>query len=121
MTLVDLDSRPFAAFAALVSTEGTSTVVTLQGEADIFTLPAVVDALERVRFEHEGPVVVDLAKTSFLDVRTMLALGSAAQLLAGRGRTLTVRGPSRMARRLITLLDLADVIQIGSLQPAAPR
>lgn len=113
MTIAELDrdTRPLAPFAAQVAAEDSSTVLTLRGEADYFTRPTVVGALALVISEHEGPVVVDLAETSFIDAGTLSALGDAARLLANRDRALTVRGASRMALRLFAILGLSDLIQ----------
>ena len=113
MTVIELDqpNAPLLPFAAGVATQGTSAVVTLRGEADFFTLPVVVEVLARVISEHDGPVIVDLAKTSFIDGRTLCALGRAAGFLASHDRTLTVREPSSLAVRLLDLLGLAEVIQ----------
>lgn len=115
MTAAALDhtSRPLDQFSVRVADEGTTTVVSLRGEADVFTLPAVVDALASVFSDHDGPVVVDLAETSFIDLCTMRAVGRAARFLAYRGRALTVRAPSRMALYLLAFLGLSDLIQVG--------
>lgn len=116
MTLTEL-VRPtgsvaaVAPFEATATTEGAANVVTLRGEVDIFTLPAVLDALARVITEHDGPVIVDLAETTFIDVGTVRAIGRASQFLDCRDRTLTVRGPSRMSARLLAFLGLSHLIQ----------
>lgn len=117
MTATELE-RPTAplVFTTRIAAEGASTVLTLRGEADIFTLPAVLDALARVISEHDRPVIVDLAETSFIDLGTLRALGRAAQFLAGLDRTLTVREPSPMALRLLAFLGLSDLIEIGPPQ-----
>ena len=114
MTVAALDhtKRPVAPFSARVTAEGTAAVVAFRGEADAFTLPTVIDALVRVISEHDGPVVVDLAETSFIDTGTLRAFGRAALILACRDRSLTVRAPSRMALRLLAFLGLSDLIQI---------
>ncbi len=114
MTVAELDrpTAPLAPFAARVAAESTSAVITLQGEVDVFTLPAVVDVLARVISEHDGPVIVELAETSFIDIGAVRALGRAAQFLADRGRTLTVRRPSRIALRLLAFLGLSDLIRV---------
>ena len=101
---------PAAALAASVSTDGKAMVVTLRGEADIFTLPVVVDVITRVIEGHDGPVIVDLAPTEFIDTRTVRALGRAAQFLKDRDRTLTVRSPSRVAEQILGLLGLSELI-----------
>ncbi len=56
-------------FVASVSTEGAAAVIALRGEADLATVPVVVDTLARVIADHDGPVVVDLAPTSTSSMR----------------------------------------------------
>ena len=113
MTLTEISQppRPVVPFAATVSSEGASSVVALRGEADVYTLPAVVAELARVISEYDGPVIVDLADTTFIDVGTVRAIGRASQFLDCRGRTLTVRGPSRMAARLLAFLGLSGLVK----------
>lgn len=111
---------PFAPFVATVTTDGTSAVVTLRGEADAFTLPVVLDVLTRAISEHEGPVIIDLADTSFIDVGTLRALGRASQSLDHRGRTLTLRAPSRMALRLLGLVGMSHLIERDRIGAAWP-
>ena len=113
MTLTELvhPARRPAAFEVSVSEEGTSTVVALRGEADVYTLPEIVTALARVISDYDGPVIVDLADTTFIDIGTVRAIGRAAEFLGSRERTLTVRGPSRMASRLFTFLRLSGLVQ----------
>lgn len=113
MTLTEL-AQPTLSAAALdawVSTEGTAVVVALRGEADLFTLPVVVDVLARVIADHDGPVIVDLAHTDFIDTRTVRAVARAWKFLDERDRQLTVRSPSRMAIRMLVLFGLAHLIE----------
>jgi len=113
MTLAELaqPTVPAAALVASVSADGMPTVVTLRGEADLFTLPVVVDVLVRVIADHDGPVIVDLADTEFIDTGTVRALARAWQFLNDRGRTLTLRSPSRVAVRVLGLLGLSHLIE----------
>ena len=96
--------------------EGGSTVVVLRGEADIFTQPVVVDALARVIAERDGNVVVDLAQTAFIDTAALRAVLRAREVLAGGGRQLTLRSPSRIAGRLLAVFGLSHLV---SPAPAA--
>jgi anti-anti-sigma factor len=113
MTLTELagPTMPSVALAAAVSTDGIATVVTLRGEADCFTLPVVVDVLTRVIADYQGPVIVDLSPTEFVDGGTVRALGRAGRYLNDRGRTLTLRSPSAMAVRIVSLLGLSHLIE----------
>jgi len=101
---------PFAVSIASASAEGGATIVTLRGEADVLTLPEIVDALARVIADYDGPVIVDLAQTDFIDTGTMRAFARAGQFLDNRGRTLTLRSPSKMAARMLDVLDLAHLL-----------
>ena len=102
---------PTAALVASVSADGTATVVTLRGEADLFTLPVVADVLARVIADSDGPVIVDLADTEFIDSGTVRALARAGQSLNDRGRTLTLRSPSSMAVQVVQLLGFSHLIE----------
>lgn len=54
--------------------EGTRTVVVLRGEADLFDLPLLSDALSRVIAMRTGDVVIDFAELEFVDVPTVRVL-----------------------------------------------
>ena len=113
MTLTELShpTIPAAALVASVSTVGTATVVSLRGEADVFTLPLLVDALARAIADSEGPVIVDLAGTDFIDVGTVGAFVRAWQFLDDRERTLSLRSPSRFAARVLGVLGVSHLIE----------
>ncbi|MBA3652692.1 MAG: STAS domain-containing protein [Actinobacteria bacterium] len=118
MTLSEVAQTTVSADAlvASVTDDDTAAVVTLCGEADLFTLPVVIDVLVRVIAESDGPVIVDLAQTEFIDTGTVRALARASWLLDGYGRTLTLRSPSKLAVRVFTLLGLCDLIEPGPNQ-----
>lgn len=121
MTLTELSQPtiPAAALVAAVSADGIATVITLRGEADAFTLPVVVDVLSRAIAASDGPVVVDLAETDFIDTRTVSALARAWQFLNDRGRMLTLRSPSRVAARVLGVLGLSHLVEPNHRMTAA--
>ena len=113
MALTEL-ARPryqLARFEAPVSVEGAAVVVALRGEADLFTLPAIRAAVARANAHYRGPVIVDLAETSFLDIGTLRALGRAAEFVRSQGRSLTLRAPSPVALRLLALVGLSPLAE----------
>jgi anti-anti-sigma factor len=111
-TLVDSTRRP-PGLVVSMSAEGTATVVELRGEADLATLPVVMEMLDRVISDHEGAVVIDLGGTRFIDTATVRALGQASETLRQQGRPLTIREPSALAARVLELLGLSQLILAG--------
>ena len=113
MTLTERtqSTLPTDALVATLASEGGSTVVALRGEADLLTLPVIDDVLARVIAENDGPVVVDLAEVAFIDTGSIRAVARAAASLGHRGRELTVRSPSRLAVRMLTLFELTHLIE----------
>jgi len=92
------------------SAEGSTTAVALRGEVDFATVPVLQDVLDRVIADHAGPVVVDLAETRFIDTASVRALARASRELEQQGRRLSIRGPSRMAIRILELFGLSHLI-----------
>jgi anti-anti-sigma factor len=104
---------PCALMSPVVHAEATHIVVTLRGEADVSTRPALADALSRVIAHGAGDVVIDLAPMTFIDTAIVRALATGWQLLDRRGRALTIRSPSGQAVRLLDLFGLTDLIEAG--------
>lgn len=90
--------------------EGSTTVVVLRGEADIATLPVVVEVLAGVIADHDGDVIVDLEQTAFIDTGALRAVLRARQILRGGGRELTLRSPSQIAGRLLEVFGLSFLV-----------
>jgi anti-anti-sigma factor len=100
-----------AEMSPVVHAEATHIVVTLRGEADVSTRPALADVLSRVIAHGAGDVAIDLAPVTFIDTATVRALATGQLLLDRRGRALTIRSPSRLAVRVLELFGLADLIE----------
>lgn len=101
---------PAAGLHVLMSAEGATTVLALRGEADIATVPVVVDTLARVISDQDGDVVVDLAQTDFMDTAALRAVLRAREELHGGERQLTLRSPSRIAARLLAVFGLSQLV-----------
>jgi anti-anti-sigma factor len=106
---------PVTGLDVLLSAEDGATVVALRGEADIATLPAIVDALARVIADRDGNIIVDLAQTAFIDTAALRVVLRAREALDGSERELTLRSPSGIAGRLLTVFELTHLVS-----PAPP-
>ena len=85
-------------------------VVTLTGELDLSTVPALRGCLAPL----EGRVIVDLRGVSFLDSSGIGALVAARKALSNRGGDLTLRAPSSRVRRVLELTGLGPWVIGGS-------
>lgn len=110
LTRLAFPAHPVAVFVVSVSAEGPPTVIAVRGEADCATLPTFVDVLDRVLADGEGPVVVDLAETTFIDSATVRALAQFGRRLGEHGRRLTLRSPSRIAARVLGILGFSHLV-----------
>ena len=100
--------------APLISHENNRTVVWLDGECDLATLPRAS--------RHPGPIglrrtaadiVVDLSGVTFIGAESIGELIRTRNLLGGQARVLTLRLPSRCPRRILQVCGLDALIEAG--------
>ena len=101
---------PAAGLDVYLSSEGAATVIALRGEADVATLHVIVDALAGVIAEEDGDVIVDLARTDFIDTAALRAVLRAREVLRRGDRQLSLRSPSRIAGRLLSVFGLSHLV-----------
>jgi len=113
MTLVEIaySTRTPARLLVSTSIDRDTTVVAFQGDADLTSLPFLVDVIAAVIAEKDGAVVLDLAGTEFIDTACVRAIGLAAQSLADRGRHMTFRSPSRFVAMLLATFGLTHLVE----------
>jgi anti-anti-sigma factor len=85
-------------------------VVWLWGEHDLSTDEALRDRLALAIAEDSPELVLDLSEVDFIAVSTLEVIVQARDLLRQQSRTLTVRRPSRSARRVIDVCGLTDLV-----------
>lgn len=103
--------------------EATRTIISLRGAHDLSTATDLTDAVGQARAIGHGDVVVDLSDVEFMDGAIVGVLLRARYDLARLSRRLTVRSPSNLARRVLSLCELNDIIETDhtTLQPAPTR
>jgi anti-anti-sigma factor len=87
-----------------VALDGDASVLWLTGEHDIATVHALRLVLIDV-IALDTDVVVDLSEVTFVGSIVIRELDRARQHLASRGRWLTVRAPSTVARRTFAICE----------------
>ena len=89
----------------------TGAVLWLWGEQDMATAAGVRSALVDAVGDGDVDVVVDLAGVTFMDASILSELIQGRLRMQARSRRLSVRAPSRCARRLLELCQLTEMIE----------
>jgi anti-anti-sigma factor len=103
--------RPERGRVAVEHAEGVA-IVTMLGEHDIATTPAISAALTRAA--RHSNVIVDLAGCSLIDSTVIGALIKAATTLQARGERLVLALPPEhtLVARVVALTRLADIFPV---------
>lgn len=89
------------------------TLVTLTGELDGVSVPPLQDRLAYLADDQlAGDLVVDISGVTFLDSTALTLLILLHNRLASTGHQLTVTGPSPMARRVVEITKLDELLHI---------
>lgn len=89
-----------------------ATVISLGGELDLASSPALEEELERVAQSGSKLVVVDLRNLEFMDSTGLSVLVRAHQRAEENGRRLGLVNGSPQVQRLLTLTGVADRLTI---------
>ena len=90
-----------------------STVISVSGELDLASSPALEEELERVAQSDAQLVVVDLRNLEFMDSTGLSVLVRAHQRASENGQRFgVVKGPQQV-QRLLTLTGVADRLTLA--------
>ena len=90
------------------------TVVWLHGEHDLGNAAALSATMARAIGTDDADIVVDLSDVQFMSGATIGVLLRTRAYLDDHSRTLTLRAPSRCARRLVSICGLDSLLMPGS-------
>jgi anti-anti-sigma factor len=102
---------------AFVTDDDVRTVTSLRGDHDLFTTSSLSEAFATAIALDDGHLVVDLHAVTFMDGATIGTIVSTRDRLQDRSRSMVVRNPSRCARRILEVCDLAHLIEGGGVEP----
>lgn len=91
--------------------EGGHIVVWLEGEQDLFTATSLRDVLTAATTASDGDIVIDLSQVTFIDASALAVIVRDRNRLQRMHRCLTVRAPSRPARRILDVCNLGDLVE----------
>jgi anti-sigma B factor antagonist len=83
--------------------------VTVSGEVDLATAPALLQAAEELVKSTEGDVAIDMSEVTFIDSTGLGVLVQIRNAVTGRGSSLVFATPSRSVQRALSLAGLDKV------------
>jgi anti-anti-sigma factor len=99
---------------------GGARLIDARGEIDHLSTTLVADALRRATVDGEGPVVLDLTETTFIDSAGISTLLNGLRRLTRLRRKLIVICPPGPARRVFESLGLVETFEIVESRAQAP-
>ena len=90
------------------------------GELDVATAPILEDAVDRA-IDGQGVFRLDLSGLTFMDSRGARAVMHAHNNVESLGKRLVVLSPTPVARRVLELMGLDQVMDIKDGEPALQR
>jgi anti-sigma B factor antagonist len=102
-------------FRVEVRNADATAVITVSGELDLASSPALEEELERVAQSDAQLVVVDLRHLEFMDSTGLSVLVRAHQRAEENGRRLGLVNGSQQVQRLLTLTGVADRLTLTDL------
>ena len=104
-----VEQRPFTITASRALGR---VVLTLRGELDVATAPALGEALRDLNERGDVDVVIDLAQLQFIDSRGLGVLLHGHRTLKERGGTLTLSDPRPHVRKVLEITAMTQVFTI---------
>jgi len=83
-------------------------VISVSGELDLASSPALEEELDRVAASGTGLVIVDLRELEFMDSTGLSVLVKAHQRAEEQGKRFGLVNGSQQVQRLLTLTGVAD-------------
>lgn len=101
-------------FSVGVSDGDGVTVVTVEGEVDLYTAPRLRERLDEFIAEGRKSLVVDLSGMDFIDSTGLGVLVGALKRIRQAGGDLTLRHPTRSTHKILEIAGLTKLFSIES-------
>jgi anti-sigma B factor antagonist len=102
-------------FSTKITQDGSATVVHVRGEIDMESCGRLRDAIEPFMGPHQS-IVLDLSEVRFMDTTMITLLVQARGRLTADGGSLVLRNPSDVARTILTISGLQDLLDADAAE-----
>ena len=99
-------------FRVDVTTENGAPVLSVRGELDLASSPALEEQFERAVADAPSTVIIDLRELEFMDSTGLSVLIRAHQRAQEAGHRLAIVNGSRQVRRLLSLTGVAERLTV---------
>ena len=99
-------------FRVDVTTENGAPVLSVRGELDLASSPALEEQVERAVADAPSTVIIDLRELEFMDSTGLSVLIRAHQRAQEAGHRLAIVNGSRQVRRLLSLTGVAERLTV---------
>jgi anti-anti-sigma factor len=106
-----LAATPDSVFVSPAQWDAENAVVWLRGDHDLSTIRALSATIFTAIAHDDADLTLDLSEVLFIDAAAVGAIVRVREFLRLRSRTLSLRSPSRRARRILELCDLTSLIE----------
>jgi anti-sigma B factor antagonist len=100
-------------FRVEVARKGETSVISVSGELDLASSPALEQELERVAASEASMVIVDLSELEFMDSTGLSVLVRAHQRSEEKGQRFGLINSSQQVQRLLSLTGVADRLTLA--------
>jgi anti-sigma B factor antagonist len=100
-------------FRVQVANKGEAAIVSISGELDLASSPALEEELERVAATDASLVIVDLRELEFMDSTGLSVLVRAHQRAAENSQRFGLVNGSQQVQRLLSLTGVADRLMLA--------
>jgi anti-sigma B factor antagonist len=100
-------------FRVEVTTKGEASVISVIGELDLASSPALEEELQRLAAGHAALVIVDLSELEFMDSTGLSVLVRAHQRAEESGQRFGLINASQQVQRLLSLTGVADRLTLA--------
>jgi anti-sigma B factor antagonist len=104
-----------------IDRESDAVVMTLEGELDAYSAPALTESLASSDLDELGRLVADLGRVSFMDSTALGVLVRAVREVVEQGGHARVVLPDTMARRIFEITTLDRVLPVAPSRAEALR
>jgi anti-anti-sigma factor len=108
------DRTPDGALEVKISITSEGVLAGLSGDLDLGTVETFLECVTKIDLDGQQQVVLDLSQLRFCDARGLAALVTTHKSFREAGRHVSIRNPSPLIRRLLTVTKTDSIVDVDT-------